>query len=355
MAAVEFLGLSKRYAEVDALTDLSLLIADGEFFVVFGPSGAGKSTLLKVASGIIEQDAGSVMVGSKCVDGLPPQDRNLAMAFESYALYPHLSVLRNLEFPLRAPRRKLPAEERRTRVREVAELLEIDMLLDRRPSQLSGGQRQRVSLGRALVRTPDLTLLDEPLAHLDARLRNALRSELRHFQRSRGVTTIYTTPDYVEAFGIAERLAVLIDGRVEQVGTPDEVYARPANLRVARIVGDPKMNILPIVRPGEIAFGTRSVRLPDIPVLRAAAGHLGIRPTDIAVSPAPVDGAIPGSVYVAEPTGPEQVVKVDVDGELVTAKVPLASQVYGIGQQVWIEPRWDRLHVFATDGSRLKS
>ena len=356
MAEVRAIGIGKRYGSAEALSELTLTIPDHEFFVVFGPSGAGKSTLLKLVAGIVEPEEGELRIGGASMKDVPTHKRNVAMAFESYALYPHLSVRRNLEFPLKAPGRNLTAAERATRVARVAELLEIDALLERRPSQLSGGQRQRVSLGRALVRRAAVTLLDEPLAHLDARLRHALRSELKHYQREEGATTIYTTPDYVEAFGIADRLAVLIDGCVQQVGTPEEVYGAPANLHVAGLVGDPKMNLIPVAESRRLVFDGQSVTLPDMPRLRAPGlGYVGIRATDIELSTSPLDGAIDGRVYVAEPTGADQVVRVEVAGELLTAKIPLRGTPLAIGQQVWLAPQWERVHAFASDGTRIGS
>lgn len=356
MAEVRAIGIGKRYGNAEALSELTLTVPDQEFFVVFGPSGAGKSTLLRLVAGIVDPDEGELWIGDAPMLGVATHRRNVALAFESYALYPHLSVRRNLEFPLKAPGWKLPAAERTARITRVAELLEIDMLLERRPSQLSGGQRQRVSLGRALVRRASVTLLDEPLAHLDARLRHALRSELKHYQRAEGATTIYTTPDYVEAFGIADRLAVLIDGRIQQVGTPEEVYARPATLRVAGLVGDPKMNLIPVIESTRLVFDRQTVTLPDTPPLRAHdLRHIGIRATDIGLSTSPLEGALNGRVYVAEPTGADQVVRVDVAGDLLTAKIPLHGKPLDIGQPVWLAPQWERVHAFASDGSRIGS
>lgn len=357
MAEVRLVSVDKRYGDKDALTDTNLLCEDGEFLVVFGPSGAGKTTLLKLIAGIEEPTEGEISIGDRRVDGLPPQDRNVAMAFESYALYPHLSVRRNLEFPLRARRARVAEPELRERVRRISELLEISELLDRKPSQLSGGQRQRVSLGRALAKSVDVTLLDEPIAHLDALLRHALRPELRHYQKEQGGTTIYTTPDYIEAFGVADRVAVLVEGRIEQVDTPERVYEAPATVRVAALVGDPRMNLLPVTDSRAIALDGQAVEVPPLRALKLGVpvSHIGVRPTDVGLSPAPtLDPALTGVVYVAEPIGNEQVVRVDVGRHRVTAKVPLEGPPLPVGQRVWLLPRWERVHAFATDGHRIR-
>ena len=210
--------------------------------------------------------------------GVPPQRRDVTLAFESYALYPHFSVKGNLEFPLRAPGRDMSDHERDSAIIRVARLLEIEELLDRRPYQLSGGQRQRVSLGRALVRAASLTLLDEPIAHLDARLRNALRAELRHYQREQRATTVYSTPDYSEAFGVADRIAVLVEGRVEQCDAPRQIFDAPANTRVAALVGDPRINLVPVDSGLIIDDSGRAHPVGELGVEMGAVRHVGLRP-----------------------------------------------------------------------------
>jgi multiple sugar transport system ATP-binding protein len=236
----------KRFGEVQALQGLSFECKPGELFCLLGPSGAGKTTTIRVVAGLEIPDKGEVLLDNEPITGLLPQERNVAVAFESYALYPHLTVFENLAFPLKAPVRasRYSEDEVGRRVKEVANLLGIGDLLARYPRELSGGQRQRVSLGRALVRKPSVYLLDEPIAHLDAKLRHRMRGELRKIQTELGITTLYATPDQLEALSMADTIAVINEGRIEQIGTPDEVYARPVNVFVARFVGDPPMNIL---------------------------------------------------------------------------------------------------------------
>ena len=342
-------NVTRRFGDREAVTGLNLSIADGEFVVIFGRPGGGKTTTLKLIAGVEELSAGSIYFGERQVDQLPPQGRDVAMAFESYALYPHWSVRRNLEFPLDAPGRGLSAAEKAARIARVAELLEITPLLGRKPSQLSGGQRQRVSLGRALVRTPAVTLLDEPIAHLDARLRHALRAELRHYQRERGATTVYTTPDYVEAFGIADRVAVLIAGKVRQFGTPAEIYAAPNDTDVAGMLGDPKMNLLPLDDAGGLTVDGRRVPVRDLP---AGTRQIGLWPSDVEIG-TDAGAGLPGTVYVVEPIGYDQLVRVQVGDHLISIKAPFASGQYAVDQKVVLRPNWGRAHAFDATGQRL--
>ena len=243
MAAISLHGITKTYGAALALDGVSLDVADGELLVLLGPSGCGKSTLLRVIAGLIDPDRGQVLVGGRGVTSLPPRERDLAMVFQSYALYPHLSVRRNLGFGLRA--RGRPRVEVAQKVSDAARRLGLEELLDRRPRELSGGQRQRVALGRAMVRDPAVFLMDEPLSNLDAQMRTATRAELADLHRSLGATFVYVTHDQVEAMTLATRIAVLSRGRLEQVGTPAEIYDEPASAFVAGFVGSPPMNLLP--------------------------------------------------------------------------------------------------------------
>lgn len=248
MARITLKNLHKMYkdGEIQAVRDVSLVCNDGEFFCLLGPAGAGKTTLIKLISGVEPADSGQILLDDQDLTNTLPKDRNVAVAFETYALYPQRTVRENLRFPLQAPARQgeLTAAEIESRVVEIANLLGIGELLDRLPRQLSGGQRQRVALGRALVRKPKAYLLDEPIAHLDAKLRHRMRGELKRIQRELGVTTIYTTPDQLEALSLADSMAVINHGKIEQYGTPNEIYEHPANVFVARFVGEPPMNIL---------------------------------------------------------------------------------------------------------------
>jgi multiple sugar transport system ATP-binding protein len=245
MAVVEVRGLSKHFdgGQVHAIDGVDLTAEDGEYLVLLGPSGCGKTTLLRTIAGLEEPTGGDVLIDGQVVTGLPPRARKIAMVFQSYALYPHKTVLANIVFPLRAAR--MPPEERDRKARWAAKLLGIEALLARKPRQLSGGERQRVALARALVREPDVFLLDEPLSNLDAKLRASARDELKTFQGEIGTTTIYVTHDQVEAMGLGDRIAVLANGKVRQVGPPVEIYDHPADIFVATFIGSPPMNLVP--------------------------------------------------------------------------------------------------------------
>ena len=351
MSDVRLAAVTKSYGDDTALSAIDLDCADGTLLVVFGPSGAGKSTLLKLVAGIEDPSKGRIWIAGRDVTAEPPQRRDIAMAFESYALYPHLSVWHNLEFPLRAPGRGLAASVRAERIREVAALLEIAELLERRPNQLSGGQRQRVSLGRALVRDANATLLDEPIAHLDARLRNALRGELKHYLRSHGATALYATPDYVEAFGIADRVAILIAGRLQQVGPPEEIYEAPSSLAVAALVGEPRMNVFAVDADGTLRIGSHRRRLP-LADAAGSVGHAGFRPADVAVRPATNDDAAPGRVELIEPAGDHRIVRIDAGGTPVTAKIAAEDAAFAVGDTAWVQLDWSRAHYFDRAGRR---
>jgi multiple sugar transport system ATP-binding protein len=268
--AVEVAELTKRFpgADRDAVDAVSLAIEDGEFLVLLGPSGCGKTTLLRMIGGLERQTSGSVLIGGNVVDGLPPRARGIAMVFQSYALYPHKSVRDNVLFPLRAT--KVPRDVRDERLRWATELLGIGALLDRKPRHLSGGERQRVALARALVREPTVFLLDEPLSNLDAKLRALARDDLKEFQRRVGTTTIYVTHDQVEAMGMGDRIAVLSEGRVRQVGPPRTVYDDPADTFVATFLGSPPMNLVP---RGDVLVGFRPESVRPTPDGGAPPGH----------------------------------------------------------------------------------
>jgi len=249
MARVELRNVTKKFGKVVAVDRASLVVDDKEFFSLLGPSGCGKTTLLRIIAGLEFPDEGDVLIDDRVVTRLPPKDRDVAMVFQNYALYPHMTAFDNIAFPLAVRRRELnlSKDEIRKRVVEVARLLNIEELLKRYPSQLSGGEQQRVALARALVRRPKVWLLDEPLSNLDAKLRIIMRSELKKLQKTLGITTIYVTHDQVEAMSMADRIAVMNKGRVLQVGTPDELYHKPADTFVATFIGAPPMNLIPCV------------------------------------------------------------------------------------------------------------
>ncbi|MGH8946437.1 MAG: ABC transporter ATP-binding protein [Acidimicrobiia bacterium] len=256
MAVIEVRDLTKHFGEVKAVDGVDIRSEEGEFLVLLGPSGCGKTTLLRMIAGLEEPTSGEILLGGESVNGLPPRARRIAMVFQSYALYPHMTVAKNIAFPLKS--QGVPAEQREPKVKWAAELFGIEPYLNRRPRQLSGGERQRVALARALVREPRVFLLDEPLSNLDAKLRAAARDDLMEFQRSIGITTIYVTHDQVEAMGMGDRIAVMSKGRVRQLGTPEEVYHHPADVFVAQFIGSPPMNLL---EDRDFLFGFRPEQL----------------------------------------------------------------------------------------------
>jgi multiple sugar transport system ATP-binding protein len=267
MSAITLCDVTKRFGTTTALDSLSLAVADGEFFVILGPSGAGKTTALRIVAGLEKPDSGRVLKNGIDITALHTSDRDVAFVFQQYSLYPHLNVRQNIEFPLKAPGRRLPAEEMANRIARVASLLHIEHKLDKPCTKLSGGEMQRVAIARALVRQPSVFLMDEPLSSLDAKLREELRVELRSIQEQLGATVIYVTHDQVEALTMADRIAVLEDGEIRQIGTPHQVYDRPDSLAVARRLGTPPINVLP---PSWFGGG-----------LPSGTVHVGVRPEDV--------------------------------------------------------------------------
>ena len=268
MAVIEVRDLTKHFGEVKAVDGVDIRSEEGEFLVLLGPSGCGKTTLLRMIAGLEQPTSGEILLGGENVIGLPPRARKIAMVFQSYALYPHMTVANNIAFPLKS--QGMPADQRAPKVRWAAELFGIEPLLDRRPRQLSGGERQRVALARALVREPSVFLLDEPLSNLDAKLRAAARDDLMEFQRRIGITTIYVTHDQVEAMGMGDRIAVMSKGRVRQLGTPEDVYHNPTDVFVAQFIGSPPMNLL---EHRDFLFGFR----PEQLLPEGIGGHQGER------------------------------------------------------------------------------
>jgi len=354
MSSVMVSGLSKRFGSVDALHATSLSIDHGEFVVIVGPSGCGKSTLLRLVAGLDEPSSGSIVIGERDVTRFPPAERGLAMVFQSYALYPHLSVFENIAFPLRVARR--PRAEIGARVRATADMLDLGGLLERRPRALSGGQRQRVSIARAVVREPAVLLLDEPLSNLDAELRSRMRYELARLHGRLGCTMIYVTHDQTEAMTLANRVVVMAQGRVEQAGPPLDVYNRPASLAVARAIGAPAMNFLAGTVETVDAAGV-TVRLTEGEQVRVAARAepgaavtLGVRPEHL--RPAE-HGPFGGAVELFERLGPLSFVHLGRKGEdggaAVVAQLP-GDRMVTLGEQMRfaVDPADARL--FATDG-----
>jgi multiple sugar transport system ATP-binding protein len=337
MASVTFDHVTKRYdGDVAAVDDLQLEIADGEFLVLVGPSGCGKSTALRMVAGLERISDGRVLIGNRVVNNVAPMSRDVAMVFQSYALYPHMTVYDNLAFGLR--NHHVPKAEIRRRVEEAAKMLDLGALLKRKPKQLSGGQRQRVALGRAIVREPSVFLMDEPLSNLDAALRVATRAEILTLHQRVGTTTIYVTHDQVEAMTMGDRIAVMREGLLQQAGSPEELYTRPTNLFVASFIGSPAMNIVPVEAASEngsaaLRSGDLVVRVPERFAGEAAGSGrelvVGLRPEHFEVGTA--DGAetarIAGAVSVVEYLGDEQLVHLRAGDVDLVAKLPVEPRL----------------------------
>jgi len=346
MAAIELRGMVKRFGQVTAVDAVSLAIADGEFMVLVGPSGCGKTTLLRIIAGLADADGGSVLFDGREITGQPPGQRNVAMVFQNYALFPHLTVERNLSFGLRL--RRLPAAERRRRVAEVARLLRIEPLLKRFPRELSGGQKQRVALGRALIRRPVAFLFDEPLSNLDPALRVEMRAELAALHKAFPVTTVYVTHDQVEAMTLGDRIAVMNEGRLAQTGTPWQVYHDPQDLFTASFIGSPAMNIIECqAQRNADQLYLRSVDGIEIrvgatawPVLQAAVPAdiiLGVRPEHLRLCGADEPGAIAAEVTLVEQLGREHIVYLR-RGELALRAVMHSAAPPQLGDLVHAAP-----------------
>jgi multiple sugar transport system ATP-binding protein len=354
MVEVVLESVSKLFGEVKAVDGVSLKIRDKEFLTLLGPSGCGKTTTLSLIAGLEELSGGDIYIGKRKVNDLPPKDRNIAMVFQSYALYPHMSVHDNIAFPLKI--RKVSKEETEKRVRESAELLGIAELLKRKPKELSGGQRQRVALGRAIVRNPDVFLMDEPLSNLDAKLRVYMRAELKRLQKKLGTTLIYVTHDQVEAMTMSDRVAIMNGGKLQQVDAPETAYNRPNNVWVAGFIGSPAMNFFDctfrtregggILDAGEFSVEITS-DMADL-VRRSNAGSeviLGVRPEDIAVSKTRQPTAIEGSVYVVEPIGESVIVNANIGKSLVKARADPSFHAE-IDDKVYIALNQNKVHIF---------
>jgi multiple sugar transport system ATP-binding protein len=360
MATLSLNGIRKEYGEVVALDDLSLDVRDGEFFVLLGPSGAGKTTTLKCIAGLETPAAGRVEIDGQDMTDVEPYDRNVAMAFENYALYPQKTVFENMSFPLNSSRHRVSAEEARKRVEGVAETLGIRHLLQRLPRELSGGQRQRVALGRVLVRPADVYLLDEPLSHLDAKLQMEMRAELRSLGEMQNTTSFYVSHDYREALALGDRIGVLREGRLIQVGTGEEVWQRPADTFVARTFGQPEINLVAgelVDGPEGCLFRSRDgqieVPLPNRPAPPGTAIELGIRPLDLDVADGetPTDSVkLAGRVYVVERLGRELEVTVKIGENLIAVVTGKGSKEPD--EQVTIHSSSSKLLLFEGETGR---
>jgi len=358
MASVTFDKATRLYpgSTKPAVDAIDLQVADGEFLVLVGPSGCGKSTTLRMLAGLEEVNDGAILIGDRNVTDVPPKDRDIAMVFQNYALYPHMTVAENMGFALKIA--GVAKEERASRVLEAAKLLDLEPYLSRKPKALSGGQRQRVAMGRAIVRQPQVFLMDEPLSNLDAKLRVQTRTQIASLQRRLGVTTVYVTHDQTEALTMGDRIAVLKDGVLQQVGTPRDLYEAPQNVFVAGFIGSPAMNLFDAdVVDGGLKFGT-SVAAVDRDTLSGATASkvtIGIRPEDVKVST--TGEGLPVDVDLVEELGADGYLygHTDIDG----ARVDIVARVDGrnhpnAGDKVFITPEPNHIHVFNTEsGLRL--
>ena len=350
MSHVELRSITKRFPGVTALDDVSFDIQDGEFFVLLGPTGAGKTTTLRVIAGLTYQDEGSVLFDGQPVDDYTPPDRDVAFVFQQYSLYPTMTVYDNLAFPLRSPLRKMPEPEIKRRVEDTAEKLRISPLLQRKTANLSGGEMQRVSIGRAIVREPNVFLMDEPLSNLDAKLREALRVELQHLQRMQGSTTLFVTHDQIEALTMADRIGVLEDGHLIQVGTPEDIYDRPATTFVAQLVGTPRINLFKsATENGSVHALNSELHFPAPGRALPREFLLGVRPEDITITP---DGEYAGEVVLAEPLGVETVVHIGTGQQRLISVAPGMTDLQ-LGDRVCFDVSPERLHCFDLEGKRI--
>ena len=349
MAQIELMNVSKRWGNFIGVDNFNLTIADEEFLVLLGPSGCGKTTMMRMIAGLEEASEGDIVIDGKVVNDLEPKDRDIAMVFQSYGLYPNMNVYENIRFPLKV--RKIDHKTHDARVRKAADMVELGEFLHRKPAELSGGQRQRVALARAIVREPNVFLMDEPLSNLDAKLRVSTRAQIKNLSQELKVTTIYVTHDQIEAMTLADRVVVMKQGVVQQVGTPTDIYDNPANTFVAGFIGSPAMNLL----KGTMKDGCFSSDNVEISGFSAADGPitLGFRAEDAAVSPSV--GSINATVYTMELLGDATMIAVKAGGALVSVK---ANKDYRakIGDQVSISVPQEICHLFdPSTGARIRA
>ena len=354
MAKLELISVSKRFGRLTAINDVSLIIEDNELFCLFGPPGCGKSTILRLFLGLEEPDTGKILIGGRDVTELPPADRDLAMVFQNLALFPHMNARENLAFPLVT--RRADPKYIGTRVAQVAETLHIAHLLDKAPAHLSGGERQRVAIGRALVREPKAYLMDEPISALDARLREEMRVELNRLQRQFKHTFVHVTHDQEEAMAVADRLCVMKDGQIEQIGTPQELYNAPHNRYVARQLGAPPINFI----AGSLDAASGLFEASVIPLVAVSVtrnkGHgaawLGVRPEDLSIATQAVGaGSVPAKIYEVEPLGAVTIVDVKVGEQILKAQLP-GQATFSEGEPVHLRFDLAKCHLFDSGSGR---
>ncbi|EIM25344.1 ABC transporter ATP-binding protein [Microvirga lotononidis] len=354
MAHVVLENLVKTYGAFTAVNNVSLKVEDGEFVALVGPSGCGKTTTLNLVAGLIPVTSGEIAIGDQIVNDIDPKDRNIAMVFQNYALYPQKSVYKNLAFPLQM--RKLPRDEIDRKVREAARVLDMTHLLERKPRELSGGQQQRVALGRALVRDPAVFLMDEPLSNLDAKLRVQMRSEIKRFHQDLKATIIYVTHDQLEAVTMADKMAVMNGGFLQQYDSPAQVFAHPVNMFVASFIGSPAMSLIPLeastVNGQTVLTGAEGWTMALSPlnarkVQRSTTRKivLGARHSTIKLAKSASPDAIPAKAYTVEPTGDVTFVQVSLSGAVVNISVP-PNVAIAPDEQIWLEFDQDRIHLF---------
>jgi len=354
MSRVALDGVTRRFGDVTAVDNLTLEVQDQEFLVLLGPSGCGKSTALRMIAGLEEPTEGTIQIGFRTVNGVEPKNRDIAMVFQSYALYPHMTVAKNIEFPLKS--RNVAKAERERQVNDTARMLGLEELLGRKPAALSGGQRQRVALARAIVRSPEVFLMDEPLSNLDAKLRVQTRAELIELQRRLAATVIYVTHDQVEAMTMGHRIAILDRGALQQVAPPSEVYDKPANLFVARFIGNPPMNTVEGDLVGnELRIEGLAIALPDALAAAAKQGSvsravLGIRPEHLSIGP---EGLLAAKVTVVEALGHERhvICRLD-DGQMVIVRQPSADTAPSEGETLRLSADAAHVHLFDAETGR---
>jgi len=350
MANVSLRNLGKSFGKTTVLQNINLDIEDGEFVVLVGPSGCGKSTTLRIIAGLEESSTGEVEIAGRVVNNLEPKERNIAMVFQNYAIYPHMTVRKNIGFGLRTS--PLSKAEKNKRLEEIAEILDMTELLGRKPSELSGGQRQRVAIGRAMVRDPAVFLFDEPLSNLEAQLRTQMRLEIKKLHQRVGTTIIFVTHDQVEAMTMADRIVIMKDGVIQQVGTPADVYHKPANTFVARFIGAPSMNMLNgrSTKAGIKLFNGVDLELPLGDLAPGRNVILGVRPDDLAVGAGhPI---AEGPISVQEPLGAETLIYVTVDGTEVIAKASGRTPP-PVGERVRLGAERENMHVFDAESGAV--
>ena len=356
MSSIQLNNVVKRYGPVEVVHGVDLDIKEGEFVVLLGPSGCGKTTTLRMVAGLEDVSDGELSIGGKVVNETAPKDRGVAMVFQNYALYPHMTVRKNMEFALK-PMKLEPSEVDR-RISETAEILGLSALLERKPAQLSGGQRQRVAMARAMVRTPDVFLFDEPLSNLDAKLRTPVRWEIGKLHKRLGTTVLYVTHDQVEAMTLADKIVIMRDGYIEQVGSPEEVFSHPRNTFVATFIGSPAMNLMSAeIKDGRVVSKHINVPLLDRHKNNVRDGQkvqIGIRPTELSIVDADAPDAVAATVVVTEYLGNHALLDIRVGDDELIAEVPAADRPE-VDDQVHVRINPDALHIFDAESGQSLS